>query len=115
MQAAIRTMFPSLAVLLRSSGSSMSVLSSARVCGETTGDYDEALTGNVEAIYNLLEWNASLFAKVSNSYSPPVRVIWPMIMIQVRRLIRRRQCPTNSASVSTCSKTNLMVRSLLLQ
>ncbi len=43
----------------------------AGVRGDDYSDYDESLTGNFEAIYNILEWDASVFAKVSNSYSPP--------------------------------------------
>jgi vitamin B12 transporter len=43
----------------------------AGVRGDNYSDYDESLSGNFEVIYNILEWNASVFAKVSNSYAPP--------------------------------------------
>ena len=34
-------------------------------------DYDEAWTGNIEAIYTIKDYNLSLFAKLSESYAPP--------------------------------------------
>ena len=43
-------------------------------CGLRYDDYnqhDESMTGSLETVYKLLEWNAALFAKAATAYAPP--------------------------------------------